>query len=66
MKLFNGIQKSGLELIIGSGIQRSQLMCNLLGTSQQYSKHQTRAEEIEKFLDKGLDSLYHCSVINSR
>jgi len=37
----------------------SQLMHNILNPPQHYSKHQTRAEEIEMILDEGLEPTYH-------
>ena len=32
--------------------------------SRQYSKHQTRGEEIEKCLDEGLEPTYYLSIFN--
>ena len=55
--LFTGIRNSGLVLIIGSKILGSQLMRNVLNLPRQYSKHQTKAEEIEKCLDESFGQL---------
>ena len=60
--LFTDIQKSGLANIIGSSFHRSQLLRNLPDPSWQYSKCQTRGEEIEKCLDGGLEPTYHFSI----
>ena len=60
--LFNGIQNSGLALMIGFRIQGSQLMHNLPNPTQQHSKHQNRGEEIEKCLDRGLEPTYYSSI----
>ena len=38
----------------------------MLNPSRQYSKHQTRGEEIEKCLDGGLEPTYFFSIFTSR
>jgi len=37
-------------------------MRNLPNPPRQYSKRQTRAQEMEKFLDEGLEPTYHFSI----
>ena len=59
---FLHIQNSGLVLIIGLRIHRSQLMGNLLNLPWQYGKCQTRVQEIEICQDKGLEPTYHFSI----
>ena len=56
---FMGIQKSGHALITGSRMPGSLLMHNLWNPPWQYSKYQTRAEQIKKCLYEGLESTYH-------
>ena len=63
--LFLGIQNSGLTLIIGLRIHRSQLMRNLLNPPQQYCKRRTRGEDIEKCLDEGLEPTYYSRIFRS-
>ena len=60
--LFIGIQNSGLVPTVGARIHRNQVIRNLLNPSQQYSKCQTRGEEIEKCLDEGLEQTYYFSI----
>ena len=59
MTLFIGNQNSGLALTLVSSAHGSQLMRNLQNPSRQYSKHQTRPEELERCLDKGLEPTYY-------
>jgi len=40
-------------------------MCNLANPPQQYSKRQTRAEEIEKCPDEGLEPNHHSSIFDT-
>ena len=62
--IITGIQKSGLVLIRGLRIHESQLMRHVPNAPWQYSKHQTRAEEVERCLDEGLKPTYHFSIFN--
>ena len=39
-------------------------MPNLPNTHQQYSKRQTRADQVEKCLDEGLEPTYYLSIFN--
>ena len=51
-----------LAHIMGSRTHGSQLMHNILNPPQQYSKRQTRADEIEKCQNEGLEPTYHSLV----
>ena len=59
------IQNSGLAPIAGQVIHGSQLMHNLPNSPQQYDKCQTKAEEIEKCLNEGLEPTYHFSIFST-
>ena len=48
-------------LIVGSKIHEK-LRKNLLNPPWKYSKHQTRAEKIQKCLDEGIEATYYFSV----
>ena len=56
-KLFTDIQNSGLTVVSCCGI--------FSNPSRQYSKRQTRGEEIEKCLDGGLEPTYYFSIFTS-
>ena len=58
------IQNSGLAPIAGQVIHGSQLMHNLPNSPWQYSKRQTKGEEIEKCLDGGLEPTYNFSIFS--
>ena len=61
MRLFIGFQNSGLTHIVGS---RTKLMQNLPNLPWQYSRCQTKGEEIEKCLEEGLGPTYHFSTFS--
>ena len=62
--IFIGIQISCLVLTKGLSTHGSQMNQNFQNPPRQYSKRQTRKDEIEKCLGEGLEPTYYFSIFN--